>query len=117
MKLAVVGGRNFIDYAELNRVLSEVHMRKPITAIISGGAKGADSFAENWAKERGIECIIFLPDWEKYGKSAGFKRNSLIINEADACVAFWNNISKGTKLSINLARKKGIPLKIIRYEE
>ena len=83
---------------------------------MSGGAKGADSFAEAWAKERNIKVQIFLPDWEKHGKSAGYIRNGHIIAEADACIAFWDGESKGTKLSISLAEMKGIPLKIIKYE-
>lgn len=117
MKVAVVGGRSFIDYTRMNDVLTAIHNKKKISLIVSGGARGADSFAENWAKIRNIDCRIFLPDWDKHGKSAGFKRNALIINEADVCVAFWDGKSKGTKLSIDLARKREIPLKVIKYEE
>ncbi len=117
MKLAVVGGRDFIDYEHMNDVLHAIHNRKAITVLVSGGARGADSLAANWARQRDIEVVEFMPDWEKYGKSAGFKRNSLIINEADACVAFWDGKSKGTKSSIDLARKREIPLKIIKYED
>jgi len=54
----------------------------------------------------GCKSIIIKPEWNKYGKSAGYKRNSLIINEADKVVAFWKGESKGTKHSIDLAIKK-----------
>jgi hypothetical protein len=55
---------------------------------------------------------IFKPDWDKYGKRAGFIRNELIINEADKIIAFWDGESKGTKLSIDLAIKAGKPIDI-----
>jgi len=81
-----------------------------IDAIVSGGAYGADALAERFAREKGIPTIIFKPDWDKYGKSAGFKRNILIVNEADVVVAFWDGFSKGTKNSIELAEKSKKPV-------
>ena len=67
---------------------------------------------ENIGKIVKINRIIFLPDWDKYGKSAGFIRNKLIINEADMVVAFWDGKSKGTKNSIDLAINAGKPVDI-----
>jgi hypothetical protein len=59
--------------------------------IVSGGCpKGADRFAEIIAKRNGVPIIIFYPNWEKYGKSAGFIRNESIAfhsNVLIACVA------------------------------
>lgn len=115
MKLAVVGGRDFFDYALLKEKLDKVHSRKKITAIISGGARGADSLGAAWAIENGIRCIEFFPDWNKFGKRAGFLRNEHIISEADVCIAFWDGKSRGTKSSIDFAEKKGIPLHIVSY--
>lgn len=116
MKVAVVGGRNFSDFELLNQVLSKINSNKTITLIVSGGAKGADSFANAWAEAMKIPTMIFLPDWDKFGKSAGYKRNHQIIMEAECCVAFWDGESKGTKSSIDLAKSKNMPLKIIMYK-
>lgn len=115
MKLAVVGSRGFNNYDLLKTKLDALHDKRPISLIISGGAQGADSLAERWAKENGIESKIFLPDWNQYGKSAGYKRNILIIEASDAVIAFWNGISKGTQHSINIAKEKPKPLAIILY--
>ena len=105
MKLAVVGSRDFNDYGLLKIKLDQIHKRKPITLIVSGGAKGADKLSERWASENNIETLIFIPDWNKFGKRAGFLRNDDIIKNSDAVIAFWDGVSRGTESSINLAKK------------
>lgn len=115
MKIAVVGSRGFTDYELLKFKLDKIHNKKPITVIISGGAKGADTLGERWAKENNIETLIFYPDWNKYGKKAGFIRNEDIVKNSDGVVACWNGISKGTKHSISLAKKYNKPCLIITF--
>lgn len=109
MKVAVIGSRTFNDYEEVKKVLSTMN----ITLLVSGGAKGADSLGERYAKEHNIETKIFLPDWNKHGKVAGFLRNTDIVNEADLVVAFWDQKSKGTLDSIKKADKLGKRILII----
>ena len=116
MRIAVVGSRTFNDYNYLHERLtgllwdlveSQTGSLPPCTfSIVSGGARGADSIAEQWAKAWGYEIIVFLADWDKYGKSAGYKRNQQIVDCADVVVAFWDGESKGTKHSIDLAVKQ-----------
>ena len=115
MKLAVVGSRTFNDYDLLKSKLDAIHNRKPITVIVSGGAKGADSLAERWARENRIELLIFTPDWDKYGKRAGFIRNEDIIKNSDAVIAFWDGTSKGTKHDIDLAKKYEKSCLIVKF--
>lgn len=115
MKIAVVGSRSFKDRERLFKELDLFHLDKPISLIISGGAIGADSLAEDWAKSRGVSTQIFLPDWKTHGKSAGFIRNQDIISACEECVAFWDGESRGTLHSINLAKAKGLPLTLIKY--
>jgi len=109
--LAVVGSRHFTDYERLCHVLDSVHT--PITSIVSGGAHGADSLSERYADEHNIPMVIFYPEWDKYGKSAGYRRNQLIVARADAMVAFPTRRSIGTWHSIDLARAKGIPVHVV----
>jgi hypothetical protein len=112
MKVAVVGSRSFNDYEKLKQTLDQT---PSITSIISGGAKGADSMAEQWAKENGIETVIYKPDWAKYGRGAGVVRNRLIIEDCDYCIAFWDGDSKGTKSSIDHCKKLNKKLLVVRY--
>jgi len=112
MKVAIIGGRDFNDY----KLLKSVCEKHQISTIVSGGAKGADSLAEQYAKEKNIQTEIYLPDWNKHGRSAGFIRNTEIVDAADFIVAFWDGISKGTNHSITIAEKMDKPIIIIRYE-
>lgn len=113
MKVAVIGSRDFNDYEEVKRVLSKIN----ITEIISGGARGADTLGEQYAKENNIPTKIFLPDWNTHGKSAGFIRNTDIVNEAELVVAFWDYSSKGTKDSIDKTFKLQKNLLIININK
>lgn len=106
MKLAVVGSRSFDDYEYLKKML-DYH---PCTQIISGGARGADRLAKRYATERGLPIKEFLPNWDTYGKSAGYIRNEQIVEACDELVAFWNSISHGTKHSLKLAQDSGKPV-------
>ena len=115
MKLAVVGSRNFNDYDLLKSKLDQIHSKKPINLIISGGARGADLLSEKWAKENNIETLIFIPDWNKYGKKAGYLRNEDIIKNCDAVVACWDGESRGTLSSINLAKKYNKSCLIVKF--
>jgi cysteine synthase len=56
--------------------------------IVSGGCpKGGDRFAELIAKRTGVSIKIFPADWEKYGRGAGFIRNTDIARESDILIA------------------------------
>lgn len=126
MKIAVVGSRGWAD-----EIIIEMKVRNYFQkgdTFISGGALGVDSVAEKiidkintifnyyypieQQKNDWIKKIIFKPDWNKYGKRAGFLCNELIINEADKVIAFWDGSSKGTKHSIDLAIKASKPIDI-----
>jgi hypothetical protein len=109
MKVAVIGSRSFTDYELMKKTLSAI----TITEIISGHAMGADSLGEKYAIENNIPTKIFYPDWEKYGKKAGFIRNTDIINEAELVIAFWDGTSKGCGDSIEKAKKLNKKILII----
>jgi uncharacterized phage-like protein YoqJ len=114
MKIAVVGSRNF-RYKKfvIDTIITTFYLNAPFIRheFISGGAVGVDSWAEDCIIKGTIKHI-FKPDWDKYGKRAGFLRNELIINEAERVIAFWDGESKGTKHSIDLAIKAGKPIDI-----
>lgn len=108
-KIGVVGSRTFQDYKQLNEILYKF---LPFI-LVSGGAKGADQLAEQFANKYNLTKIIHLSNWKKYGKTAGFIRNNLIIKDSEMLIAFWDGKSKGTKHSIDKARCKNIPIMII----
>lgn len=111
LRIAIVGSRTFSDYDKLKAYIEEVKENnkdlfegKEIN-IVSGGARGADTLAEKYAKENGYALITYMADWNKWGKSAGFRRNYDIIQNCDICIAFWDGQSKGTAHDIELCEK------------
>lgn len=114
MRLAIVGCRHFVDYELFTKCIESLGIIDSVECIVSGGATGADSLAERYAHEHGIPIKIYPADWSKYGKSAGYRRNKLIVDDATYVVAFWDYKSRGTKLTIDLARDAHIKGKIFR---
>lgn len=114
MKVIIAGSRNFTDYETLKAELNILLIHKNIIEIVSGGAKGADILGEKYANEYEIKIKQFIPNWDLYGKSAGYKRNEQMAIYATHCVCFWDGVSKGTKHMIDLAEKHNLKLKVIK---
>ena len=106
---AVIGSRSFSNYKLLSETLSAL----PVTKIVSGGAPGADSLGAQYAKENNIPLVEYLPEWDKYGKGAAYRRNITIIDNSEEVVAFWDGISPGTKHSLLYANNLKRPIFII----
>ena len=110
-KVAVIGSRTFSNFDLLEKTLLPLGT----IIVVSGGANGADSLAEQYSLKYNLETIIFKADWKKFGKRAGYLRNIDIIAESDMVIAFWDGISKGTKHSLNLAESRNIPITIVPF--
>ena len=108
MHLAIIGSRD-CPAVDIEEYLDEMP-----DAIVSGGAKGADTYAREFAIKKGIRLIEHLPDYAKYGKAAPLVRNRLIIDDCDIVLAFWDGKSRGTKFTLDYAEKMGKLVKIIR---
>ncbi len=106
MKAAVIGSRG-ITSVDLEKYLPE-----GVTEIVSGGAKGVDSCAREYALSHDIKLTEFLPDYKRYGRGAPLKRNLQIIEYADIVLAFWDGESRGTKYVIDNCRKSGKEVKV-----
>lgn len=118
MKLAIVGGRDFENFSKMCFVVYDYFISNDnikLTHIVSGGAPGADTLAEECASWYFLERVVFHADWDKYGRSAGFRRNQHIVDISDMVLAFWDGKSKGTKHTIDLTIKAKKPLMIISY--
>src|SRR5262245_11253362 len=103
MRVAVVGSR---DYPDLEAVRAYVRAQPADTVIISGGARGVDQVAVDTARRLQLAYEVYPADWTRYGKRAGFLRNITIVDNADAVVAFWDGVSRGTKHTIDYANER-----------
>jgi len=116
MNLRVAGGRDFNNYKllreKLDFLLSNTDTEE--VTILCGMAKGADLLGKRYADENNIDVWEYPADWSK-GKQAGYLRNSQMVDEGTHLVAFWSGVSRGTKHTIDLATKKELVVRIIRY--
>ncbi len=114
MKIGITGSRDFTDKQSFKNCLDNIinSIGNKNTAIIAGGCAGADTLAKNYAFERGLEYIEYLPKF-KTDKSIAYHpryyldRNKEIVNACDLLVAFYDGKSKGTGYTINYAQKTG----------
>lgn len=115
MKIAVVGCRDLHYYKFIKKEINKLKLN--ITHIVSGGATGVDTLAEQYAKEYDKKLTVHHANWEKYKRKAGYIRNISIINDCDICVTFWDYLSKETNITINLANQnnKKVIIIDIRY--
>lgn len=97
---------------KIANILSNMEMSK--TEIVSGGARGADRLGEYCSGLFHCGLSIFPADWDKYGKSAGYIRNKQMAEYATHLIAVWDGKSKGTKHMIDIAKEKGLKVKIIK---
>lgn len=119
INLAIIGSRQFVnEYYAFNKIIDIiVDNNLKVGRIISGGANGADTIAENFALQFDIPLTVYEPNWEKYGRYAGLKRNTQIVQRADYIIAFWDKKSKGTKDSISKAQKLKKPIFIVYVDD
>lgn len=110
MKVAIVGSRVWPNPEQIRAFVATLPEN---TIVVSGGARGVDSIAENAARRRGLSCHVIFADWDKHGKSAGYRRNVQVVEACDRVVAFWDGRSPGTKHTIDIATKAGKPVDVI----
>ena len=118
MKLIVAGGRDFTDTNRMITELQKLVESGEITdspELVCGMARGADMLAYSlWANNK-MPIHNFPANWDKYGKSAGYKRNQEMGEFADAAVCFWDGKSKGTKHMIDIMNRLNKPVYVVRY--
>lgn len=116
LHIAIVGGRDFNDYELLKNTLNKyIENKNFVVSIVSGGASGADTLADKYAKDLGVEIIVFRPDFKKFGRLAALQRNTEIIEKSDIVFAFWDGKSRVTHDSIKKAQNREKKLYIINY--
>ena len=107
--VACVGSRVLLslgDEAVVRAALTAEHARKPIAVLVTGGAKGPDSFGAEWALAAGVPVREYLPEWVAFGNGAGMQRNALIVAHASLLMAFPavnRSESRGTRQTMETA--------------
>lgn len=114
-RVVIAGCRDYNNYEEAKRFIDYCisDIRKDNTVIIvSGGAQGADALGERYARENNFKIERYIAEWDKYGRSAGPKRNKKMAEISDFVICFWDEKSRGTKSMIEYSEKCDKPIKI-----
>lgn len=117
-KLIVAGGRDFNDPEGLAAnlyALAECELGERAVSIVSGMARGADRLAYQFAQRENVKVYEFHADWNRYGRSAGHRRNREMGDFADGLMAFWDGRSVGTKNMIEYMQRMGKDVRVVRY--
>jgi len=116
-RLLVTGSRGWSDVEVIATELQFVAKKYKNVVLVSGHAIGADRIAELIAVDLGWVVEIHEPDWTLHGKSAGFKRNTTMLEtDVQAVLAFHKDNSKGTADTIKKAKERKIPTRILVEE-
>ena len=107
MKLLIAGSRSIKEF-DLSPYISG-----DVDIIISGGATGIDTLAEQYADEHSLSKYILRPHYERYGRSAPLHRNEEMVDMADAVLIIWDGKSNGTRHTIKYAKKTQKPITLI----
>ena len=107
MKLLIVGSRSITDF-DLSPYVSD-----EVDTIISGGAGGVDTLAEQYADTHRLSKYIIRPQYRRYGRAAPIKRNEQMVDMTDAVLVIWDGKSKGTQSTVKYAQKAEKPLTVV----
>ena len=108
MKLLIVGSRSITNFNLSPYIPADVD------TVISGGAGGVDSLAEQYADLYRLSKYILRPRYELYGRAAPLLRNEQMVNMADAVLIIWDGCSKGTQYTLKYAKKLGKPITLVQ---
>lgn len=111
-RVLVTGSRDWSDVSAVYAALDAQRAKFPDLVVVHGDCPtGADSFARQWARTRGVPMEAYPARWERYGKVAGPKRNQRMVDlGADVCLAFPLGASRGTRDCMRRAVVAGIPV-------
>lgn len=135
-KIAVVGSRDFSNYEVFERIMDKYLRGLPIAiTLVSGGAKGADSLAERYAREKGFAIEVIRAKWNdldpegkkekviiksnqygKYNVNAGKERNHEIVKNCDLVIAFMVGYSSGTAHDIMIALEQNKKVELFQFD-
>ena len=110
MRVLVCGGRHYQYFGTVWRVLNAMNRETPITAIITGGCSGADTFAEEWARNGNVPVEVYKADWYTYERAAGPIRNAKMLAEGKPDLVLQFPGGAGTADMVRRARAAGVPV-------
>jgi len=101
MRTIIAGSRGIVDIRYVQWAVH--HSGIQISEVVHGGARGVDTLAGQWAAANNVPVKVFPADWNTHGKAAGFMRNQEMAAYAQALIAIWDGVSRGTQHMLQCA--------------
>jgi len=113
VKTIIAGSRTITDWQILAAAIEACPWE--ITSVISGGAAGVDTRAEEFARDCGLPLKVCPAEWKRYGQAAGRLRNEYMLGLANRVLAVWDGQSPGTRHMIAIAKRDGAEVFVYEY--
>jgi hypothetical protein len=114
MRVIIAGSRD-MNYDFVVSDAMQASGFKP-SVVVCGMARGVDMIGRRWAIGNEIKVDEYHANWKEEGRSAGYKRNVQMVENADALVAVWDGKSRGTSHMIDLAKSHGLEVYVYKPE-
>lgn len=111
----IIAGSRSCSQIDIVRALQLCPFTNDISLVLSGTARGADTYGEKWARAHNLPIERYPADWSR-GKSAGLDRNWEMVDRAEALLAVWDGVSRGTKHVIEAAKSRGLRVYVHGFE-
>lgn len=118
--LVVFGTRGYQDRKEFHEELCnyiEQFEDKPILFVSGAAPSGADDLIIRWCRKFKYPCLAMPADWDKFGKAAGFIRNTEMAKISNAGLGFWDGQSPGTRQMISELDYYEISHRVVKIPE
>ena len=116
-KVIIAGSRDYSNVDRIKEDMNRLWLKIGPYEVVSGMARGVDRTSHDIAVAAGIKVYPFPADWDRHGRSAGYKRNEQMAKNARYLLAFWDGRSRGTKHMIDIATEAGLMVIIIRTDD
>ena len=94
-------------WVERRQIQLDIEWLPESAVVLEGGARGADRIAREEALSRGLHVATVEALWDRYGKSAGYRRNAAMVRMATIVYAYTLG-TPGTNHTIALAQQAGL---------
>ena len=108
VKVIIAGSRSITNYRAVENAIKLSGWQADIEEVVCGGARGVDALGRLWANTHGIPVVTMRANWKKHGKAAGPIRNREMADYAQALIAVWDGVSRGTDNMIREAERRGL---------
>ena len=113
--ITIIAGSRGAESAHVDAAMRACPWVEEITSTVSGTARGADQYGEDWSRRNRLPVLRMPADWDRHGRRAGYLRNEAMADVADALVAVWDGVSKGTGHMIDIAVRKGLRIFVYTF--